>query len=711
MNTAFNAVLQEDTVYKPSDLQKIIANLAKRKLLDMVDNGRGVYYYNTPCSFDIETTSMLYNGEKVGFMYVWQLGLGGYVIIGRTWEEFKDTMDRLVDMLCLEEDVRLVIYVQNLSYEFQFIRKLFNFIKVFSMDKRKPIQSTTSIGIEFKCSYFLTGKSLESIGEDLVNYKVKKQVGNLDYDKIRHSTTPLTKAELLYCVDDVKVVMACIQEKIDIDGDITKIPLTNTGYVRRKCREACIRKDGKFNRSYREIMRGLTLDPDEYLQLKQAFQGGFTHANPHIVGETLENVRSFDFTSSYPAVMVCEKFPMSKGEKVVPKSKKELEYYLNHYCCLFDVSIDGLEPKVTFENYLSLHKCRGLNVKKDKKNYTVNNGRIVRAKHLETTITEVDYSIMTKFYKWEKCKIGNFRIYAKAYLPQEFIEVVLEMYQKKTELKGIEGMEIEYLLIKGMLNACYGMTVTDIVRPEIIYEKGDWQDDEVPDLTEAIKKYNRDSKRFLFYPWGVWITAYARRNLFTGILECQYDYVYSDTDSLKILNWEKHKDYIESYNRKIEAKMNNAMKHFGFDKNAWKPKNKKGEEKPLGFWDDEGMYSRFKTLGAKRYMTEKDGKLDITVSGLKKKDTVAFLKSKGIDPFLLFDDDLSVPPENTGKMTHTYIDVPRSGDVVDYLGNEGHFSEKSCIHLENAGYVFSRSEEFIDYLGSLIQSRVDDRYS
>ena len=99
-----------------------------------------------------------------------------------------------------------------------------------------------------------------------------------------------------------------------------------------------------------------------------------------------------------------------------------------------------------------------------------------------------------------------------------------------------------------MLNSCYGMAVTDIVRPEIIYTD-DWQDPLLPNLEKSIEDYNKSRSRFLFYPWGVWVTAYARRNLFTGICEFGSDYIYSDTDSIKVINISAHMDYINSYNK------------------------------------------------------------------------------------------------------------------------------------------------------------------
>lgn len=698
MADIFDDFLKSEKIYHPDDIIEVL-NLAMQDEKPFKTRKK-IAYYNVPCSFDIETSSFMQDGQKVAIMYEWTFGINGLVVIGRRWNEFFPMLEKIVDYLGLSTDTRLVVYVHNLAYEFQYIRKWLDWEKVFSISNRKPIYAVTTSGVEFRCSYLLSGYSLAKIGENLRTYHIKKMVGDLDYEKVRHSETPMTDAEIGYCVNDVKVVMAYIAEKITADGDISRIPMTKTGYVRNFCRKKCFyeekrtrkKKSYKYLR-YMETMKGLHLvDVKEYKQLKRAFQGGFTHANPFYSGKVLENVSSDDFTSSYPAVMVAEQFPMSSSERVQIASKADFEHNLKYYCCLFDVEFIGLKPIIFYENYISRSRCWGV------EKAVLNNGRVVSADRLFTTVTEQDFLIIRKFYTWEHMRVGNFRRYRKGYLPKDFILAILKLYGDKTTLKGVDGKEVEYLSGKEMLNSTYGMTVTDIIRDEVTYKDDEWGV-EVPDYGKAIADYNESRSRFLFYPWGVWVTAYARRNLFTGILAFGEDYVYSDTDSIKSLHRENHTDYIDKYNRIIQTQLENAMDYHGLPYDLIRPKTIKGVEKPLGVWDYEGTYDKFKTLGAKRYMVEKDGDINITVAGLNKKACVPYMLEKwGDKVFDNFSDNLYIPPEHTGKNTHTYIDDERRGIVTDYLGNSAEYWELSSVHLMQADYSLSLAREYVDYI-------------
>ena len=207
-----------------------------------------------------------------------------------------------------------------------------------------------------------------------------------------------------------------------------------------------------------------------------------------------------------------------------------------------------------------------------------------------------------------------------------------------------------------------------------------------------------NKNRFLFYPWGIWVTAYARRNLFTGIYEFQNDYIYSDTDSVKVKNIDKHMGYIEYYNKIVDYKLSLAMEHHKFPVSSTKPKTIKGVEKPLGVWDHDGTYSRFKTIGAKRYMVEENGKIKITVAGLGKNVArdyiIQIAEHLGKTPFDVFNEELYVPGEYTGKNIHFYSDEEFECILTDYLGNPSVVREYSSIHLAPADYSLSMDGDY-----------------
>lgn len=316
--------------------------------LPIVKDNKSIEWYNIPAAFDIEVTSFYQNGEvkpenKRAIMYHWQFGIGELVTYGREWHEFITFINVLTKVLRLGVDRRLVVYVHNLPYEFQFIRKLFDWEKVFLLEDRKPVYARTG-GVVFRCSLKLSGgKSLANVGRDLVSHSVRKMTGDLDYEVLRTPLTPLTDEEKLYCENDIRVLLAYIAEKIEQDGDITRIPLTNTGYVRNYCRKECY---SRYKR-YRQIMDELVLEPDEFSQLKRAFMGGHTHANSHYVRKRLTNVASYDFTSSYPAVMVLEKFPMSRAHQIEGSlSDEDFARLLRTKACMFRLGINSRNAKV-----------------------------------------------------------------------------------------------------------------------------------------------------------------------------------------------------------------------------------------------------------------------------------------------------------------------------------------------------------------------------
>ena len=210
--------------------------------IDKLNNERWVrkvrtktYYCSYPLSFDIETSSFYQGEDKAVTMYIWQVAIGDNVYIGRTWEDFMRFNKILIDGLGLNENRRLIFYVHNLAYEFQFFRLYYDWLEVFALDERKVCYACTTTGLEYRCSYILTNENLASVAKHLKR-PIEKLVGDLDYNLIRSSSTPLDDNELAYCVNDVLIVTEFIREQIEIEGDILHIPYTKTGYVRRYCK-------------------------------------------------------------------------------------------------------------------------------------------------------------------------------------------------------------------------------------------------------------------------------------------------------------------------------------------------------------------------------------------------------------------------------------------------------------------------------------------
>ena len=149
--------------------------------------------------------------------------------------------------------------------------------------------------IEFKCSLMLSGVKLELLPV-IYNLPVQKLVGDLDYNKIRHSKTELSEKELKYGEYDCLVVYHYIKKEIEIYGDIGKLPTTNTGKVRRELFNLTI-KDYKYKSAVR---KSINTNPHIYNLLVETFAGGYTHANYIYTDKVLKNINSYDIASSYP---------------------------------------------------------------------------------------------------------------------------------------------------------------------------------------------------------------------------------------------------------------------------------------------------------------------------------------------------------------------------------------------------------------------------
>lgn len=579
--------------YKPGT----IANIETQK------RGRGnprtrkkVYYKDVICAFDIETTRLADIEQSI--MYIWMLHIHNHVtIIGRTWEELKSLFLQITEEL---EENTLCIFVHNLSYEFQFLRAIYDFLpeEVFAVDSRKVLRcSMFDNKIEFRCSYLHTNMSLAEYTNKMDVEHKKLDGEEFDYTKERYPWTELTEKEIAYCVHDVVGLCEALEKEMAIDGDnLYTLPLTSTGYVRRDAKKA-------MRKIHPAFVKNQLPDIQTYEMLREAFRGGDTHANRFYSGRIIKNVKSADRSSSYPDVLCNCQFPVSPFFHAGRVSYNTLlnMIVVRKKAVIMRIAISKLRlhDDLWGAPYLSKDKCRRI------EKGAFDNGRILSAEYLETTITDVDFKIILDQYDFDDlCAFDvSYARYGK--LPKSLIDTVIAYYKAKTELKNVPGQEIYYMKSKNKLNSIYGMMAQNPVKQDIVYNNGIWSTANDPEA-EILAESNR--KAFLCYQWGVWCTAWARYRLQEGIKLAGENFVYCDTDSVKYIgsiDW-------TAYNKERE-KDSKASGAFATDP--------KGITHYMGVYEADGEYAEFKTLGAKKYAYnyEAGGETYVTIAGVTKK--------------------------------------------------------------------------------------------
>ena len=685
------------------------------------------HYAQVASGFDIETSSFILHAKedmKCATMYIFQFAfkLNDELIFiyGRTWNEWSHIIS-LLRKVSRAIKGKIIIYVHNLAYEFHWIWDKIYLNKVFCRKKRHPIY-IESDSIIFKCSYFLSNYSLANLAKER-GYTEKE---NMNYKLIRHSETALTNSEISYSLTDVRIICEYISDEMrKNDNNIKKIPLTSTGYARRYCIEYI--KSHTNWLSYRNYIKQIApSEPEIFTALFAAFTGAFTHSNYSHTEKLLYDLQCYDYSSSYPGVMARKRFPMKFRE-----ASPEHFQLLKGRAMIMEITFYCLRAKTNHSIISFSRNERGV-----KGGYKIDNGRIRFCCELTTTITDLDFENIKLFYDWHHYKIRKLYTASYKYLPKDLIMSILELYKNKTTLKGVIGKEEPYLRSKELVNSVYGMSVTNPLNDEIIFNWGEWIK-ECIDIEDGLNKYVNGTNLFLAYQWGVWVTAWARWELLHTVAEIGNDVVYCDTDSIKCLG--NHDDIIEKHNKRIMLENSNLSHYYDIPDEYFNPKTVKGKTKTLGVWDKEEPLRFFKTLGAKRYafsyydeyynemiddyFNELKYKVDesdypylrsnffITVAGLSKiNGKISILKmaeKEDKSPYDLFsyENNLTIPANESGKQCFIYSKPGENFecDLTDYLGKTARVSETTFINSSEIEFNFNVTRDYAMLLGLITE--------
>lgn len=635
-------------------------------------------YLNLSATFDIETTTVSEGDRYSAFMFHWQFCIEEHVIFGRYWDEFIHLVDVMSNKLLLSTKRILVIYIHNLPFEFQFMKKFFNNWTNAVVASNGSLMKVLLNGcIELRCSYKLSNMSLQKFcenSEGVTHYKLDGD--EYDYRKFRTPETPITEYEDSYHYNDVYGLVQCIRYRLKFDN-ITTIPLTSTGYVRRAARQSM-----QQNPKNRKLFLETKLDMTQYILLTEIFRGGDVHANLKYSRQLLTDIESWDMQSAYPACMLQELYPITPFVKIDEnKFYRKMPGYTKIFrCILTNVKYVGIHG----DPYIPLSKTRGTS----KKDRVVDNGRILYAKQLEISLTDIDFDIISEDYTYDKVYIKDLYISKLGPLPDELKSVIMEYFRKKTELKGIKGSEYEYMKSKNELNALYGMMVTALLRD--VYEitpLGELYNlDEVNQENQLADYYNNRNS-FLPYQWGVYVTTHCRKRLHYGIKAMGRYHVYNDTDSSKGDGiFEKEFTALNAPIIKIA------------EENGYYAYDRKGNKQIIGVWENEGIYDEFKTLGSKKYITKKNGKIESTIAGVSKKAGQKYFTEHGLESF-----DIGTCIEESGHLIAYYNE-----DNVHMVTYDGvTFKTASNVALIDGTYTIGVTNEYLD----LLEQALKEAYS
>lgn len=650
------------------------------------------------CSgFDIETTNIIKRNsdntinDVTAIMYHWQMSIDNYVILGRTWKQ----LEKFFKWLDTRLTSNIIIWVANLGFEFSFLMSHFEIKNCFCKEPYKPLKFKILNKLEFRDCLQVTGGNLEYLAKNYCSPDNQKLKGDLDFKKIRNTKTLLSEREEQYCINDVTILSEFAQYIFDNFFDV---PLTKTGILRQECKT----EFDKLSDKSQKYIKNLMPPENEYkLVMHYLFSGGYTHGNLLLINRVLENCAGFDIVSSYPAVMLQEYYPMTKfyKHKFTVEDNKITDDALNNYCCYFTAVFTNVEMKLS-HCILSEHKM----IYTEGAEYE--NGKLVKAKIIKLMMTELDYFNFCKFYTWKKCAVRNGHIAKRGRLPDYLLKLVIKYYQLKNEFKK-QGKKdtLDYMLSKQKLNSFYGLTVTKIVREEMTFDSVTLEFCKIPDNKPW---FTVVKKSFLSPYWGIWVTAHARYRLLTMIynITCNSDclpngkqisdVVYSDTDSLYIRNYLKHKKIIEDYNNEIQKKNTNLPEGF----------------ETLGTFELDGIYDRFKCLGAKRYMTEKHGIYHATIAGVngdKYLDTMP-MNTNPFDYFDLYKTNI-LDLDVSGKHAHYYFPKKRETLTDKYIiVDDGVNAVKEPCFSGCAIFDVSFKLSFMEKWVAMIKTMFDNLY-
>jgi hypothetical protein len=479
-------------------------------------------------------------------------------------EHLSNNIDSFFDFI---KDKNTKIYFHNEKFDGEFIiHHLLSKLKFKCDDSKEPGTFSTLItdsGIFYcitiyfhkfnkryhKCQILDSLKKLPfPVSTIAKTFKLEESKLKIDYDEKRDVGHILTQDEKDYIISDCVIVAKALKHQFD--AGLTKMTIgadALSGF-----------KNLVSRKRFEQWFPLLPVEIDD--EIRRAYKGGFTYLNPRYKNKRLQG-GVFDVNSLYPSVMYYNDLPYGYPLYYDGEYKTDANYplYIQHLRCEFKLK----------KNHIPTIQLKNNPAYVDTEYLTSSKGSIE-----ELTMTNIDLELMLEHYdvynlefingyKFKKCN-GVFK---------EYIDYWSNV-KSESKINGNGGM---YTISKLMLNSLYGK-----------FASNPHSKNKTPYLENNIVHYvigEETLKDPVYTAVGCFITAWARYKTITSAQKLFDRFIYGDTDSLHLENYEI-------------------------------PSNLEIHDTKLGAWKHEGSFTDSKFLRAKTYMETIDGHTHVKCAGM-----------------------------------------------------------------------------------------------
>lgn len=336
-----------------------------------------------------------------------------------------------------------------------------------------------------------------SVGIISKAFNLEEVKGKIDYDAYRPVGYEPNENEIEYITNDVLIVSRAIRSQLN--SGLTGLTVGADALNEYK--------DIVGKENFTRLFPVLPMDVDK--EIRKAYRGGFTFANPRYSKQILGKGKVYDVNSLYPAVMYDRLLPYGEPVWLDERPQWKFDYPL----WIASITITAkLKP-----NMIPCIQIKGSNIFSSTE-YQVNIDE-------PTTLgcTNVDWELWNEHYDIEVHEYGG-TFYFQA-LHGLFTDYIDKWSTIKANSTG--GMRT---IAKLQLNSLYGKFATN---PNVTPKIPILEDDKVRLIMGDLEERNP-----VYTAMGVFITSYARTYTIQNAQKHYDRFAYADTDSLHLLGWD-----------------------------------------------------------------------------------------------------------------------------------------------------------------------------